>query len=172
MQLEILRIKFEECLNQSNDLLTIQALDELLHEANDFRMVLNEIKKHKDILIKDYIKDSKPPKILDINLLTYKALLFAFKDMFLNKTFKIKMDTILDKSNKEKTKLDKLKDITGNLIKIQVYEQHFPHLIGIRKPENDNYFIKNFLMDICYEYPIIDDFINTNADIQKLETFS
>ena len=50
--------------------------DKKLDELVTYRTEINELKKTKDKLVKQYIVDTKTPKILDLKLLNYKALLF------------------------------------------------------------------------------------------------
>ena len=88
------------------------------------------MKKAKNKLIKQYIIDTKAPKILDLELLNYKALLFYFKDNF------IKTSLILKLADYEKN--GKLEDsfkilFLNKKINIRSEFNNFPHLIGIKK---------------------------------------
>jgi len=145
-------------------------LDNILDKVKNTRKIINEIKKEKDGLIKDYISKTKPPNVLGIHKLTYKALLMYFRDTFINS--KIELDFTIYKQD---NKLDnsKLKEFfPQDKMPLKVYLTNFPHLIGIKR---------NFLGSankvieyILYDYELIDDFLKDGAetDIEKLETFS
>jgi hypothetical protein len=145
-------------------------LDNLLEKIKDTRQIINKIKKEKDQLIKDYISNTKPPNVLEIHKLTYKAFLMHFRNTFIN--HKIELDfSIYEKDNKlDSSKLKKF--FPQNKMPLKVYLTNFPHLIGIKK---------NFLGSankvieyILYDFELIDDFLKdgTETDIKKLETFS
>ena len=145
-------------------------LDIILDKVKNTRKIINEIKKEKDGLIKDYISKTKPPNVLGIHKLTYKALLMYFRDTFINS--KIELDfTIYKRDNKLDS--SKLKEFfPQDKIPLKVYLTNFPHLIGIKREFLGN--ANKVIEYILYDYELIDDFLKDGAetDIEKLETFS
>jgi len=167
----LIKGEFNKIKRGSNQHQKIILQDKLLEKVKETREIINYIKKEKDKLIKKYISNTKPPKILGIHKLTYKALLMYFRDTFINN--KIELDFCIYKKD---NKLDnsKLEEIFYPYYKIplKVYLTNFPHLIGIKK---------NFLGSsnkvieyILYDYELIDDFLKdgSQTDKEKLETFS
>ena len=70
----------------------------------------------------------------------------------------------------QKTLLERYFD--DEIIQIKVYYEHFPHLIGVRKPKGQHNFIDTFLEDLFYQTNnVIDDFTANGADKDKLKTF-
>jgi len=148
----------------------IQLLDNLLNQISNSRKIINKIKVTKDGKIKNYIRNTLPPRILNINILTYKALLMYFRDTFINNTISLKYEKYKEKNKLNNKELQHFFPTKETFIK--VYLNNFPHLIGIKKDflGNSNKVIEY----IIYEHELIDDFIKdgTNTDIEKLETFS
>ena len=148
----------------------IKLLDDLLNKIHNTRKMINEIKISKDEQIRKYIRNTLPPEILNINILTYKALLMYFRDSFINKKIKLQFRKY-EKENKISSEKLRKVFITEE-IPLKVYLNNFPHLIGIKRDFLGN---SNLTIEyILYEYKLIDDFVNdsTNTDIEKLETFS
>jgi len=145
-------------------------LDNLLEKIKDTRKIINKIKKEKDQLIKDYISNTKPPNILGIHKLTYKALLMYFRNTFIN--HKIELDfSIYERDNKlDSSKLKKF--FPQNKMPLKVYLTNFPHLIGIKRDFLGN--ANKVIEHILYDFELIDDFSKDGAetDIEKLEAFS
>lgn len=148
----------------------IVLLDNLLNKISKTREIINETKILKDNKIREYIKNSLPPRILDINLLTYKSLLFYFRDSFINKKIKLNYEKYEEKNNIKDSKIKEFFPTGETALKI--YLNNFPHLIGIK---NNLFGNSNKTIEyIFYEHKLIDDFLNdnSNTDIEKLETFS
>jgi hypothetical protein len=150
--------------------------DEFLDKLSIPRAKINELKKAKDKIVKEYIYETKAPKTLDINLLNYKALLFYFKDSFMKKTLTLKYEhykndiSKLQPSKKESLKIYFIED----KVSIKLLHNNFPHLIGIKKPSNtiNHNYIDEFLDDIFYETKLLEDYQSHKGDINKIKTFS
>jgi len=159
----------------------IRHYDSFLDKLSIPRAKINELKKAKDQIVKQYIYATKAPFALDLTLLNYKALLFYFKDSFLKRSLVLKESHY----SNDLTKIDSLRQpnfsnffaITGELT-IKLTHNNFPHLIGIRKPVdshgnviNHNY-IDEFLDDIFYETKVLEDYRSHRGDEHKIKTFS
>ena len=135
--------------------------------------MINSIKKEKDTLIREYIYNTKPPKTLTLNLLTYKALLMYFRTSFINKKVILKFDKYKERNSLDNTKLEQF--FPGKETLIKVYLTNFPHLIGINKDIFNNS-SDSIIEHILYEFKLTDDFhtdSNTaKTDLEKLQTFS
>ncbi len=171
---DYLKGQYSEITNAScfSDVVKIKKLDSLLDSIKETRGVVNSIKKEKDYLIQQYILDTRPPTSLDINLLTYKALLMYFRNSFI--TRKIYLDFDKYEQNNELESEDLREFFPSKKTFIKVYLTNFPHLIGIKK---DYFGSSNSIIEhILYEHELTDDFIRDatimNTDLEKLETFS
>ena len=149
----------------------IAKLDSLLNCVENTRYIINKIKKIKDEEIKYYIFNVRPPETLNKTLLTYKALLMYFRNSFIEKKISLNITKYIDKNKINNNNLKKFFPLSD--MKIKVYLNNFPHLIGIRKGTFGES-SKDVIEHILYEHKLIDDFDNDNAttDIAKLESFS
>ena len=150
--------------------------NKLLDKYSIERREINNLKKIKDKLVKEYIFNTKAPQLLSLELLNYKALLFYFKDSFIKKSLKLQYKNYSDKndlSSLQNIKKDNLKSLF-NLgdINIKSTYDNFPHLIGIKNIENSKNFIDDFLEDIFYETKLLEDFREHRGDENKIKTFS
>jgi hypothetical protein len=156
--------------------------DQFLERLATPRAKINELKKAKDRLIKEYIFMTKAPKTLDLNLLNYKALLFYFKDSFMKRSLALKYlyyNRNNDLSALQEGKKDSLVNhFCNGKIEIKLTYENFPHLIGIRKPTDsrgnviNHNFIDEFLDDIFYETKVLEDFRSHKGDENKIKSFS
>ncbi|MDM8569447.1 hypothetical protein QUF50_08080 [Thiotrichales bacterium HSG1] len=137
------------------------------------RAKINKLKKAKDKLVKQYIVDTKAPKILDLELLNYKALLFYFKDNFIKTSLTLKF------MNYEKD--GKLEDcfigfFSNGKINIRSEFNNFPHLIGIKNELHISGYMDEFMDSIFYETSLLEDYekhnLNYKRDIHKIKAFS
>lgn len=159
----------------------IQHYDVFLQLLAIPRAKINELKKAKDMLVKQYIYETKAPKTLELHLLNYKALLFYFKDSFIKRSMSLKFEHYAsnDFSQTQKDKKNNLVNYFCNgEINIKLNHNNFPHLIGIRKPVDVNgnivshNFIEDFLDDIFYETKVLEDYQAHRGDVNKIKTFS
>lgn len=159
----------------------IKHYDDFLEELAIPRAKINELKKAKDIIVKQYIYETKAPKTLELSLLNYKALLFYFKDSFIKRSLILKFNhySSNDFSQIQQEKKNNLVNYFCNgEINIKLNHNNFPHLIGIRKPLDDNgniinhNFIEDFLDDIFYETKVLEDYKAHRGDENKIKTFS
>ena len=150
--------------------------NKLLERYSISRKDINILKRAKDKLVKEYIFNTKIPKILDLELLNYKALLFYFKDSFIRRTLQLKYEHYINKNdlnslqNIKKSTLETI--FNSNSISIKSTYDNFPHLIGIKNSENSKNFINEFLEDIFYETKLLEDFKDHKGDENKIKTFS
>jgi len=152
----------------------IREYDNQLNELADCRSKINDLKKAKDKLVKQYIIDTKAPKILDINLLNYKALLFYFKDNFIKTSLTLKL---VNYENNGKLEANFIDFFSKGKINIKSQFNNFPHLIGIKNERHISGYMDEFMDGIFYETNLLEDYEKHNSesytrDIHKIKTFS
>ncbi len=143
----------------------IRKYDSQLKELAVKRVEINDLKKAKDKLVKQYIIDTKAPKSLNIELLNYKALLFYFKDSFIKRSLILKLADYEKNGKLEANFINFFLDKKIELNKIKWI--NFPHLIGIGDKKIDE-----FLDGIFYETNLIEDFKTHKGNVDKIKTFS
>ncbi len=137
----------------------IKHYDDFLEELAIPRAKINELKKAKDIIVKQYIYETKAPKTLELSLLNYKALLFYFKDSFIKRSLILKFNHYAsnDFSQIQQEKKNNLVNYFCN------------GEINIKLNHN---FIEDFLDDIFYETKVLEDYKAHRGDENKIKTFS
>jgi len=181
MCVELEAFVHKEVSNTSSKEDVIRHYDQFLDKLAIPRTKINELKKAKDKIVKEYILETQAPKTLNLELVNYKALLFYFKDSF------IKRALSLSYSNYTSNDLSQIQAIRQNNLvnyfcngelNIKLTHNNFPHLIGIRKPMDSNgnvlnhNYIDEFLDDIFYETKLIEDYHSHRGDENKIKTFS
>lgn len=116
----------------------------------------------------EYISDTKIPALLDINKITFLALLDYFQKKYVFSNFWLDMDLFLG------TRFH----IAGkNKSYISAQLTNFPHLIGIKKlRDSDKKVIhrkkpQEFLDGVIYQWIVVDACGGYEIDMQKLEVF-
>jgi len=163
-------------------------IEDVIRHYNSFldklsipRAKINELKKTKDKIVKEYIFKTQAPSTLDLELINYKALLFYFKDSFIKRSLSLSYSNYAtnDVSQIQRDRQNSLVNYFCNgELDIKLTFNNFPHLIGIRRPTdssgnvvNHNY-IDEFLDDIFYETKLIEDYRSHRGDENKIKTFS
>jgi len=159
----------------------IRHYDQFLDRLSIPRAKINELKKAKDKIVKEYILHTQAPATLDLQLINYKALLFYFKDSFIKRALSLSYSNYSsnDLSQIQRARQNNLVNYFCNgVLNIKLTHNNFPHLIGIRKPTDSNgnitnhNYIDEFLDDIFYETKLIEDYRSHRGDENKIKTFS
>jgi len=159
----------------------IRHYNQFLDKLSIPRAKINELKKAKDKIVKEYILSTQAPVTLDLQLINYKALLFYFKDSFIKRALSLSYSnyTSNDLSQIQRARQNNLVNYFCNgELNIKLTHNNFPHLIGIRKPTDSNgniinhNYIDEFLDDIFYETKLIEDYRSHRGDENKIKTFS
>lgn len=159
----------------------IRHYNQFLDKLSIPRAKINELKKAKDKIVKEYILSTQAPATLDLQLINYKALLFYFKDSFIKRALSLSCSnyTSNDLSQIQRDRQNNLVNYFCNgALNIKLTHNNFPHLIGIRKPSDSNgnninhNYIDEFLDDIFYETKLIEDYRSHRGDENKIKTFS